>query len=108
MTNRTELEQLARDVVCETLHGPVPMETVAKLAYGVIELSARVRELEDKPDTSPPMWADHDIERIANDVGDEFVCKRCGMRWEILEELGTPYTPGPCYGPNKFTKETGK
>ena len=60
MKDRTELEQLARDVVCETLHGPVPMETVTKLAYGVIELSARVRELEDKPDAHPPMRLERD------------------------------------------------
>lgn len=33
-----ETRQLAHDCVTMTLHGPIPMETVAKLAVGVMEL----------------------------------------------------------------------
>lgn len=32
--------QLARDVLTETLHGPVPMATVARLAQAVLRLDA--------------------------------------------------------------------
>jgi len=45
-----EITQLATDVLTMTLHGPLPMETVAKLAQGILDLGAeredREREIE--------------------------------------------------------------
>lgn len=44
-TNDTEVQQLARDVLCETLHGHVPMQTVARLAEELIRIARLVDEL---------------------------------------------------------------
>lgn len=47
--------QLARDVLSETLHGPVPIATVARLAEAVLRLDAerQWRPLTDHPKTWP-------------------------------------------------------
>lgn len=47
--------KLARDVLTETLHGPVPMRTVARLAEAVIRLheAAQWRPLTSAPKTWP-------------------------------------------------------
>lgn len=47
--------QLARDVLTETLHGPVPMATVARLAQAVLRLddARRWRKLTGDPATWP-------------------------------------------------------
>ena len=54
----------------------------------------------------PPMWAEHDIELVTSDgmVPGASVCKRCGSRWEDCG-LGTHRIQGPCWGPNRFTKD---
>ena len=41
-----EITQLATDVLTMTLHGPLPMETVAKLAQGILDLGAEREERE--------------------------------------------------------------
>lgn len=42
MASEIPVLQLAKDVLTETLHGPVPMRTVARLAEGVIAAEARL------------------------------------------------------------------
>lgn len=40
MKSNREVAQLATDVLTMTLHGPLPMQTVAELAEGVIRLES--------------------------------------------------------------------
>ena len=52
--------KLARDVLTETLHGPVPMHTVARLAEAVIRLDAerQWRPLTEDPASWPEVGQD--------------------------------------------------
>ncbi len=46
MLTRKELKELAHDVLTETLHGSVPMNTVAELAAGVLSLDKKAEAAE--------------------------------------------------------------
>jgi len=68
------VKQLATDVLTLTLHGPPPMETVAKLAQGVIDLSARVETMQEIM-KSPRV-------DTCDDIGCE--CELCGEELDNL------------------------
>ena len=59
--------QLAHDCVTETLHGHLPMETVAKLCTGVMDLYDENERLRN-----PGMLRD-DVPRLAHGVADTLV-----------------------------------
>lgn len=73
MASEIPVLQLAKDVLTETLHGPVPMRTVARLAQGVIAAEtklAAVRKLavlgSDSPNKAIAELC-QEFERLTND-----------------------------------------
>jgi len=48
MKSNREVAQLATDVLTMTLHGPLPMQTVAELAEGVIRLESENAALNEQ------------------------------------------------------------
>ena len=48
MKSNREVAQLATDVLTMTLHGPIPMQTVAELAEGVIRLESENAALKEE------------------------------------------------------------
>lgn len=73
-SKRKTLLKLARDVTRETLHGPVPMATVAELAMGVLQLETDL--------AAERALADRLAEGLCEDDDALVTCHACGEVWD--------------------------